>query len=164
MLVAARVQPSRTNKSTRMADIIANIEDDDDSRTAVPRRRKRPIVESDLEDATIGVPEALELNPMAPPAAKKKKRNQVNVENPPYTRSIPPLPLKPTSPAQIPPKFQPNLKPRDTSRSQLPSTRPESQESRPRFHFTASANPSEIPDDRDIPMQDYQDRFTQGWF
>ena len=67
VMAPARVQPSRINRSNRMADILANIEDDDDSRAAVPRRRKRQIIESDPED-TFKVPDEIERNPMAPMA------------------------------------------------------------------------------------------------
>ena len=104
-MAPARVQPSQNNRSNRMADILANIEDNDDSRTAAPQQRKRQIVESDPED-TFKVPDEIEHNPMAPMAPAKKKRRQLNVENPQPPCSIPSLlPLQTTSPAQIPPNF-----------------------------------------------------------
>jgi hypothetical protein len=161
-LVPVRVQPSRTNRSNRLAEIMANIEDDDESRTAMPRRKKRHIVESDTEDASC-VPEEIECNPMAP--ASKKQRRQLNGENP--SRSIPPLlPLQPTSPAQVPPDFQPNPKPRLASRSQfhpqLQSTsesQPQPQESQRQSYPTVATsnrtNPSGIPDEGHPMQVDY---------
>lgn len=156
MLAPARVQPSRLNRSNRMAEIMASIEDDDDSRTAVPRRKKRQIVESEAEDMN-DVPEEIEHNPMAP---SKKKRRQLDVENPPC--SIPPLlPLQPTSPAQVPPNFRPNTKPHHTSRSQF---RPQQSTYESQTQNTAS-NPTNQSGnlEEDDPMQeDYQERIAQG--
>ena len=121
VMAPARVQPSRINRSNRMADILANIEDDDDSRTAVPRRRKRQIVESDPED-TIEVPDEIELNPMAPIAPKKKKRRQL-IENPQPPHGIPSLlSLHTTSPAQIPPNFR--EKPKSHRETQAQQSQP----------------------------------------
>lgn len=177
VLAPARVQPSRINRSNRLAGIMANIESDDDCRMAVPktRRKKRQVVESDPEDSFC-VPEDIECNPMAPMPVKKKRRQITNVETSLCTGSIPPvLPLQPTPPAQVPPHFQPSLNRRQASSFQLPpqvqstsELRPQSQESRRQSHPTATSNltnPSGIPDDDD-PMQeeDYQDRITRGWF
>lgn len=149
-----------------MADIMANIEDDDDSRTAVPRRKKRPIVESDPEDMA-DVPEEVVRNPMAP---VKKKRRPRNDEEPQC--SVPtPIPLQPTSPAQVPPIIvfrHQKTKPHHTSRSQfrpqLQSTlEPQSwpQKSPNQAHPTNNQFGTAVEDD---PMQDenYHDRITQG--
>ena len=160
-----RVQPSRINRSNRLANIMASIEDDDDGRTTLPRRKKRRIIDSEEEEDMFNVPEEIESNQMAP--AKKKKRRQHNVENPQC--GIPPLlPLQPISPAQVPPNFP---KPHNASRSpQLQSTSeslPQPQESQRQSHRTAMSNPthrSEIQYE-DYPMQEgYQDPITQGWF
>lgn len=167
--VPSRVQPSRINRSNRMADIMANIEDDDDSRTAVPRRKKRSIIESDPDDM-FTVPEEIESNAMAP-APVKKKRRQINVVNPKH--NIPPLlPLQLASPAQIPPNFQPNPgpKPHDALRSQYPSeSRAQPQESsKQQSHLAVTfnpINPSGIRVDEDDPMDEgYEDRLMRGWF
>lgn len=120
VMAPARVQPSRINRSNRMADILANIEDDDDSRAAVPRRRKRQIIESDPED-TFKVPDEIERNPMAPMAPVKKKSRRLNVENPQPPRGIPSLlPLQTTSPAQVPPNFRGKPKTHRETQAQQP--------------------------------------------
>jgi hypothetical protein len=151
---AARVQPVRAHRSNRLADIMANIEDDDESRTAVPRRKKRPIIESDPDDA-FNVPEEIENNPMAPAA---KKRKQVNVP--------PRLPLQPTSPAQVPPKFQTKSKGRPIPRSQfLPQPQstmelpPQPQESQPQYLPTANMSGpygQKVRDEDDPMLDDYE--------
>jgi hypothetical protein len=162
--LARRVQPSRVNRSNRMAEIMVNIEDNDDSRTAVPqaRRKKRQIIESDSEDA-LDVPEEIGRNPMAP---VKKKRKQLNVEDPPRT-SIPHLlPLQTTSPAQVPPKFRANPKPRHASRSQF-HPQSQSQDPRGQSHCTTTYNPtnlSGIPDVDDPMQDDHQEQIADGWF
>lgn len=136
-LAPARVQPSRINKSNRMADIMANLEDDDDSRSAVPHRKKRQIIETDPED-NFSVPDEIEHNPMAP-AKKKRRQLKITVENPPCV--IPSLlPLKPTSPAQVPPNFQ-GKRPKSHK-----ETLPQHQS-----HPPAQYLPSGIPDEDD-PM------------
>ena len=175
----SRVQPSRTNRGTRMADIMASIEGDDDSRIIVPRRKKRPMVESDPEDV-FDVPEEIKSNPMAP-ATKRHKRRE---DEPP--RGIPPLlPLRPTPPTQVPPNFQPKPKPkpRPVSKFRFHPRQPEEfQDSQPQSLPAATFNlfnPSGIPDE-DIPMQghlasekeggfsqrdgNYKDRTPYGWF
>ena len=111
-----RVQPSRINRGNRMADIMANIEEDDESRTAVPRRKKRQVVESDPED----VPEKVNCNPMAP---LTKKRRQFDVEKPACNI---PLPLQPNLPAQVPPGFRQNPRPRPVPRTQFHTQLPQS--------------------------------------
>jgi hypothetical protein len=96
--IPSRVQPGHANKAGRMTAILASIEEDDDSTTAVPRRRKRPTIESDPEDM-FDVPKDVEQNPMAP--VKKKRKQQA--EHPP---NIPPalsLQLPPLN--QVPPKL-----------------------------------------------------------
>jgi len=157
----SRVQPSRINRSNRLADIMANMEDDDDSRTTAPpsRRRKRQVIESDPEDA-FNVPEEIECNPMAP--AMKRRRQLTNVENPPCSIP-PPLSLQPTSPAQVPPNFQPNPKPRPAPRSQIhpqqqstsgsPPRPRQPQESQPQSLPTATSNPSTAPRSQFRPQQ-----------
>lgn len=175
----SRVQPSRTNRGTRMADIMASIEGDDDSRIIVPRRKKRPMVESDPEDM-FDAPEEIKCNPMAP-ATKRRKQREVE---PP--RSIPPLlPLQPTTPTQVPPNYQskPKPKPRPVSKFRFHPRQPEeSQDSQPQSLPAATFNPfnpSGIPDEDD-PMQghlagekeegfsqrdgNYKDRTPYGWF
>jgi hypothetical protein len=184
VLVPARVQPSRPNRASRMADIMANIEEDDDSRAVVSRRRKRQIVESDPEDV-FSVPEEIECNPMAPPVTKK--RRQLDVEKPPCTTPL--LPLQPTAPTQVPPNFQPKPKrcPVPTSQFHLQPTsesrqtrfRPQPKESRPQDKTVATSklsNPSEIPDEDDPMQEDHknerkprwgsndQDGYLSGWF
>jgi hypothetical protein len=138
-----------------MADIMASIEEDDDSRAFVPRRKKRQIIDSDPEDA-FNVPEEITCNPMAP-AAKKPRR--LDVEKSPC--SVPPLlPLQPTAPTQVPPNFRPNPVPKarfhlqSTSESRpQPQFRPQQQESRPQ---SATSKPSRIPDEDDPMQEDHE--------
>jgi hypothetical protein len=188
VLAPTRVQPSRANRGNRMAGIIADIEEDDDSRTIMPRQKKRPIVESDPEDG-FDVPKEIECNPMAPAT---KKRRPLDVENPP--RSIPPLlSLQPTTPTQFSPSLQLKPKPRPVSKFRfhlLPYSTSESQP-QPQFHLqpqnqsfpAATSNPS-IPsnpsnendsiqeEDRPVSENDeessergrYEDRNLSGLF
>ena len=87
-----------------MANIIANIEEDNDSRAIVSRQKKQHIVKSDPEEM-FSVPKEIECNPMAPVT---EKHRQLDVEKLPCT--IPPLlPLQLTAPTQVPPNFQLNL-------------------------------------------------------
>jgi hypothetical protein len=74
--IPSRVQPGHANKAGRMTAILASIEEDNDSTTAVPRRRKRPTIESDPEDMFY-VPKDVEQNPMAP--VKKKCKQQAEL-------------------------------------------------------------------------------------
>lgn len=138
---------------------MANIEDDDDSRTAVPRRKKRQIIESDPEDM-FTVPEEIGSNAMAPVPVKKKRR-QLDIVNPQHNIP-PPLPLQPASPAQIPPNFRPNSNPR-------PKPRPQPQElSKRQSHLAVTSNPihlSRVQVDEDDPMdEDFQEQLVQGRF
>jgi hypothetical protein len=101
----ARVQPSRINKGNRMADIMANLEEDDDWTNIAPRRKRR-VVESDTEDM-FNIPNKVEPNPMAP--AKKKRCKNLEAGNPVHP-TPPILPLQPPLPAQDPPTLRSNPK------------------------------------------------------
>lgn len=83
-----------------MAKVLAGIEKDDDGTTGVPsRQRKRRLVEDDPEPFST-VPEGVEKNPMAPTKRQKKDETQ-------RSSYIPPLPLQPVHPDQIPPQRHP---------------------------------------------------------
>jgi len=62
LLQQSRVQPSRTTKASKMAEVLASIEEDDDGTTRVPGRRKRRVEDGPEELST--VPEGVECNPM----------------------------------------------------------------------------------------------------
>jgi hypothetical protein len=131
--IPSRVQPGRANKAGRMTTILASIEEDDDSMTAVPSRRKRPIIESDPEDM-FDVPEDVEQNPMAP--VKKKRKQQAE-----HPSNIPPaLSLQLPPPNQLPPK----LPSKSNSFSTQTLSRPQSMPSQTRLP-SLSANPTPKP-------------------
>ena len=144
-----------------MANIMVNIEEDNDSRAIVSQWKKWQIVESEPEDL-FSVPKEIECNPMAPVT---KKHRQLDVEKPPCT--IPPLlPLQLTAPTQVPPNFQPNPKhcpvptsqchPKSMSESQQPQFCLQPKKSRPQDKIVATSklsNPPGIPDEDD-PMQE----------
>ena len=102
LLQPSRVQPSRTNKASKMAEVLASIEEDDDGTTRVPGRRKRRVEDGPEELST--VPEGVECNPMAP--TKRRKKDQVQP-----SRAPPLLSLQPAHPAQIPPRPDPRPQP-----------------------------------------------------
>jgi hypothetical protein len=82
-----------------MADIIASIQEDDDSTTAVPHRRKRPMIESEPEDL-FDVPSTIQHNPMAPATKKRRQLEDDAKLSRSNSRS---LPLQPLSPNRVPP-------------------------------------------------------------
>jgi hypothetical protein len=99
----SRVQPTRRNKASRMAEILDRMEQDDDGTTSLPERRKKWRLEDDPEDFST-IPADAEQNPMAP--AKMHKRNQEMAVPPPAMPIPTPLPLQPVLPQQVPPSRQ----------------------------------------------------------
>jgi hypothetical protein len=83
-----------------MAHILSTIEDDDDGTMSLPMRRKRKtVIDSDDEAAFSAVPENSKRNPMAPPAAKKRKDSDET-----RTSGVPSiLKLQPPLPEKLPP-------------------------------------------------------------
>jgi hypothetical protein len=100
--VATRVQPSRTNKGNRMADVLTRIEEDDDGTTGLPGRKKRQIEHDEPEDFST-IPEEGRRNPMAPPPTKKSRTQSKRQESEVRPPIIPPIPLQPSLPNQVPP-------------------------------------------------------------
>ena len=92
-----------------MAKVLSSIEEDDDGTTEVPGRRKRR-VEDEPEHLSI-IPEDVEHNPMAP--VKRRKKNQIQPSQ------VPPLPLEPAHPAQIPPRPDSQCRPQFGASTQL---------------------------------------------
>jgi hypothetical protein len=91
----SRVQPSRANKANKMAQILDEMEADDDATTSLPGRRKRRIEDEPERFST--VPDDIGRNPMAP--VKRRKQNA-----PAEPLDVPSqLQLQPAHPAQIPP-------------------------------------------------------------
>ena len=138
-----RVQPSRANKGNRMAGIMASIEEDDDSTTVVPWRRKRQVVESDPEDM-FDVPKDIERNATAP--LMKKKCKKVDQDPPRSIIPQPPpslLPVQPPLPMWVPPGSLPTQKPTQKPKPHPPIPSPQS-----------TLQPTSLPQSIDKPMQD----------
>ena len=118
------VQPSRTNKGNKMAEILDEMEVDDGATTSLPGRRKRRI--EDDPEQFFTVPDDVGQNPMVPVKRLKQDASVRPLDIPPQ------LPLQPTLPEQIPPpsrSFQPPTRP--TQQSALPEQIPPIRSSQP---------------------------------
>jgi hypothetical protein len=126
-----------------MAEILDEMEVDDDATTSLPGRRKR---REDEPDQFSTVPDDVGRNPMTP----VKRRKQNASVRPPDIPSQ--LPLQPALPDQIPPSR--SSQPQPTQRSALPEQIPPSRSSQPQTQPTQrSALPEQIPPSRSSQPQ-----------